>query len=104
MMNKVLYKIFGAMSKDSYGEICKYFGIDEVEESLRHRQEKFVKKYSGYSNSLCHLIFAILLILYYCLYYFLFILCVFVLNLRYFLCYHVMVNKDVYNFLWSLKG
>jgi len=39
-MNKVLYKIFGAMSKDSYGEICKYFDIDKVEESIRHRQEK----------------------------------------------------------------
>jgi len=29
------------MSKDSYGEICKYFGIDKVEESIRHWQEKF---------------------------------------------------------------
>ena len=57
-MNKVLYKIFGAMSKDSYGEICKYFGIDKVEESISHRQENFVKRYSGYSNSLCHSIFA----------------------------------------------
>ena len=28
------------MSKDSYGEICKYFGIDKVEELIRHRQEK----------------------------------------------------------------
>ena len=26
--------------QDSYGEICKYFGIDKVEESIRHRQEK----------------------------------------------------------------
>jgi len=50
--NKVLYKIFGAMSKDSYGESCKYFGIDKVEEPIRHRQEKFVKRYSEYSNSL----------------------------------------------------
>ena len=57
-MNKVLYKIFGAMSKDFYGEICKYFGIDKAEESIRHRQEKIVKRYSGYSNSLCHSIFA----------------------------------------------
>ena len=99
-MNKVLYKIFGAMSKDSYGEICKHFGIDKVEESIRHRQEKFVKTYSGYSNSLCHLIFARLccvklLILYYRL----FILCVFLLNLRYFLCYHMMLNKVVYTFI-----
>ena len=46
------------MSKDSYGEICKYFGIDKVEESISHRQEKFVKRYSGYSNSLCHSISA----------------------------------------------
>jgi len=46
------------MSKDSSGEICKYFGIDKVEESIRHRQEKFDKIYSGYSNSLCHSIFA----------------------------------------------
>ena len=72
-MNKVLYKIFGAMSKDSYGEICRYFGIDKVEESIRHRQEKFVKRYSRYSKSLCRSIFArlwsvfFLLILYYCL-------------------------------------
>ena len=57
-MNKVLYKIFWAMSKDSYGEICKYFGINKVEESISHRQEKFVKRYSGYSNSLCHSISA----------------------------------------------
>jgi len=43
-INKILYKIFGAMPKDSYGEICKYFGIDKVEESIRHRHEKFVKR------------------------------------------------------------
>ena len=42
-INKVLYNIFGAMSKDSYGEICKYFGIDKVEESLRHRQENLLR-------------------------------------------------------------
>jgi len=33
--------------------------------------------------------------MYYCLYYWLFILCI-LLNLRYFLGYHVMVNKVVY--------
>jgi len=47
-MNKVLYQIFGAMSKDSYGEICKYFGTDKVEESVRHRPEKILKRYSGF--------------------------------------------------------
>jgi len=75
------------MSKDSYGEICKYFGIDKVEESISHRQEKFDKRYSGYSNSLCHSISARLwcvklLIVYHCLNYCLFTLCVFLFNLR----------------------
>jgi len=57
-MNEVLYKIFGATSNDSYGEICKYLGIEKVEESIRHRQENFVKRYSECSNPLCHSIFA----------------------------------------------
>ena len=28
------------MSKDSYSEICKYFGIDKVQETIRHRHKK----------------------------------------------------------------
>ena len=51
-------------------------------------------RYSGFKYKMCAYIK--ILILYYCLYYCLFILCVFLLNLRYFLCYHVMVNKVVY--------
>jgi len=39
--------------------MCKYFDIDKVEESIRHRQEKFVKRYYGYSNSLRRTVFAI---------------------------------------------
>jgi len=58
-MNKVLFQIFGAMSKDSYVEICKYFGINKVEESIRHLQEKFLNRYSGSINRIkcrnCHL-------------------------------------------------
>jgi len=46
------------MSKDSYGEMCNYFGIDKVKESIHRREEKFVKRYSEYSNSLCHSISA----------------------------------------------
>ena len=91
-------KMFTNFTIGVLGHSHKYFGIDKVEESISHRQEKFVKRYSGYSNSLCHSISARLwhvklLILYYCL-------CVFLLNLRYFLCYHVMVNKVVYNALY----
>jgi len=42
-MNKVLCKIFGATSKDSYGETCKYFDIDKIEESIRHSQENLLR-------------------------------------------------------------
>jgi len=38
----VLFKIFGAVFKDSCGEICEYFGIDKVEEWIGHRQEKII--------------------------------------------------------------
>jgi len=55
--NKVLFKIFAVMSKDSYGEICKYFGIDKVEESIRVRKENIVSR-CGSSNLKCHRIFA----------------------------------------------
>jgi len=75
----IVQNIWGYVQRLLHGEMCKYFGIDKVEESVTR----------------CHSIFARLwcfklLILYYCLYYWLFILCVF------FLGYHVMVNKVVY--------
>jgi len=46
------------MPKDFRGEICNYFGIDNVEESLRYRQKKVINRYSGSIYPLCHLIFA----------------------------------------------
>jgi len=30
-VNRIIYNIFGAMTKDSYCEICEYFGIPTVE-------------------------------------------------------------------------
>jgi len=47
---KYCSKYLRRVSKDSYGEICKYFGIDKVEKSIRYRQEKFVNTDSGSSN------------------------------------------------------
>ena len=29
-VNKIIYKIFGAMAKDSYGQISEYFGIPSM--------------------------------------------------------------------------
>jgi len=43
-MNNVLFKIFGAMSKDSYRYIWKCFGIDPVEQLMQKQQDKFSKK------------------------------------------------------------
>jgi len=39
-----------AMFKDSYGEICKYLGIDKVKNLIRIRQEKIISRYCRSSN------------------------------------------------------
>jgi len=44
-VNKILLKIFGAMSKDTYSEVSKYFGIDPLEEVIDVRRNKFLKRY-----------------------------------------------------------
>jgi len=51
-MNRVLFKNFGAMAKDSYLEISIYFGIYPI----ALRGDKFLKKYSSSDNYLCLLI------------------------------------------------
>jgi len=51
-MNRVLFKIFGAMAKDSYLEISSHFGIHP----FALRRDKFLKKYSSSDNYLCRLI------------------------------------------------
>ena len=33
-VNKIIYKIFGAMAKDSYGQISEYFGIPSVKQLI----------------------------------------------------------------------
>ena len=44
-VNEILFKIFGAMSKDTYSEVSKYFGIDPLEEVIGVRTDKFLKRY-----------------------------------------------------------
>ena len=46
-LNRVLFKIFGALPKDSYRDICKYFGVDPIEEQISVRQRKFISRYRG---------------------------------------------------------
>ena len=52
-MNRVLFKNFGAMTKDSYLEISSHFGIYPLEQSIG---DKFLKKCSSSDNYLCRLI------------------------------------------------
>jgi len=44
-MNKILFKIFGAISTDSFRYVWECFGIDPLEQLIQERQDKFNKKY-----------------------------------------------------------
>ena len=44
-INKIVYKIFGAMSKDLYSEICVPFDIDSVENLVANRRNRLINRY-----------------------------------------------------------
>ena len=44
-INKIVYEIFGAISKDLYSEICIHSGIDCVENLAVNRRSLFIKRY-----------------------------------------------------------
>jgi len=54
-INKVVYKILDAMSKDLDSEICVHFGIDCVENLVANRRNRFINRYGETDNYLCHL-------------------------------------------------
>ena len=56
-MHKIVSKIFGAMSKDSYSEVSKYFGTEPLEEVIGVRRDKVLKRYCATDNYLCRLIY-----------------------------------------------
>jgi len=55
-INKMVYKIFGAMSKGLYSEICVHFGIDSVENLVANRRSRFIKRYVKTDNYLCQML------------------------------------------------
>ena len=55
-LNRALFKIFGALSKDTYQDICKYFGIWTVEEQISARKSKFNLRYCASENAVCRTI------------------------------------------------
>ena len=49
-------KIFGAMTKDLYSEICVHFGIDSVENLVASLRNRFNNRYGETDNNLCQLL------------------------------------------------
>jgi len=52
-MNNILFKVFGAMSKDSCSYIYECFGIDTADQFNRKRQDKFINKFCASDNLSC---------------------------------------------------
>jgi len=49
----IIYKIFGAVAKNSYGEISEYFGIPSVEQLITNRHARFLNRYRCHENYVC---------------------------------------------------
>jgi len=55
-INKIVYKIFGAMSKDLYIDISAHFGIESVENLVDNRRNRFINRYGETDNCLCQML------------------------------------------------
>ena len=44
-LNKIVYKLLGAMSKDLYIEISAHFGIESVQNLVANRRNRFTNRY-----------------------------------------------------------
>jgi len=57
-LNKALFKIFGALSKDTYmyKDVCKYFGIRPMDQQIFAGQSKFYLRYFATESAVCHAI------------------------------------------------
>jgi len=53
---KIVYKIFGAMSKDLYIKISAHFGIESVENLIANRGTRFINRYGETDNYLCQML------------------------------------------------
>jgi len=57
-LNRALFKIFGALSKDTYKDIhvCKLFGMGPIDEQISARQSKYYLRYCATESAVCHAI------------------------------------------------
>jgi len=99
-INKIMYKIFGAMSNDLYIEISAHFGIESVENLIADRRNRSINRYGETDNYLCQMLRWLVQFVWL---YFLFIVFVYFRLLifsffSFMLCYHICWwNKVVYN-------
>jgi len=52
-INKIIYKIFGTMDKDSYGQIAEYFGMPSAKQLITNRHDRFLNRYRCEENYVC---------------------------------------------------
>jgi len=52
-VNRIIYKIFGAMTKDSYCEISEYCGIPTEEQLITNRHDRFLNRFRSPGNYVC---------------------------------------------------
>ena len=52
-VNRIINKIFGAMTKDSCCEISEYFGIPKVEQLITDRHDRFLNRLRSQGNYVC---------------------------------------------------
>ena len=94
-VNKIIYKMFGAMTKDSYCEISEYFGIPAVEQLIPNRHDRFLNRFRCQGHMYAkHWLCSLSLPVSFLILLFLYLLVLFVLN-----CYATMFwwwNKVVY--------
>ena len=50
---RIIYQIFGAMTKNSYCEISEYFGIPTVEQLITNRHDRFLNRFRSQGNYVC---------------------------------------------------
>jgi len=55
-INKIVYEIFGAMSKDLYIEISAHFGIESVENLVANCRNRFINRHGETDNYLCQIL------------------------------------------------
>ena len=55
-INKIVYKVFGAVSKDLYFEISAHFGIESVENLVANRRNRFINRCGETDNCLCQML------------------------------------------------